>query len=166
MKNTGIDRRKFNTLTAAALGGMVAGTVIGCSGGGEEGGGSGDEGSGGGGDEVAANDWTGDKHVCKGLNACKGKGAGGDNDCAGQGTCATAAAHSCHGENDCKYQGGCEESIGNNACKGKGECGVPFHEKKDTWAKARASFEAAMTKADKNFGDPPAKEAPEGSGDT
>ena len=31
-------------------------------------------------------------HACRGLNACKGQGAGGDNACAGQGACATTAA--------------------------------------------------------------------------
>src|SRR4029077_14327539 len=41
-------------------------------------------------------------HICRGLNTCKGKGKGGKNDCAGQGNCATAKAHSCGGENDCR----------------------------------------------------------------
>lgn len=30
-----------------------------------------------------------DKHACKGLNACKGKGPDGKNECKGKGSCAT-----------------------------------------------------------------------------
>lgn len=162
-----MDRRQFTKLTAAALGGMVAGTMVGCGGGDDKKGkapGGDNKGSGAkgtdpkGGDEVAANDWTGDTHVCRGLNACMNKGASGDNACAGQGKCATAKAHSCHEDNDCKYQGGCGESVGQNACKGKGECAVPLGE--GAWTKARASFETAMKGASKEFGDAPAKAEP------
>ena len=109
------------------------------------------------GDEVAANDWTGDTHVCRGLNACKSKGAGGENECAGQGACATATAHDCHTMNDCKYQGGCGESVASNSCKGKGECKVPLSD--GAWAKARKSYEAALTTAEKAFGEAPAAPA-------
>ena len=172
------DRRKFNGLTAAAFGGLLAGSVAGCGGGddddtsdsgdGDDNGGDdedsddedsdeedSDDGDDESGDEVAANDWTGDTHVCRGLNACKGKGAGGENECAGQGVCATAKAHTCHEANDCKYQGGCGESVGQNGCNGKGECGVPL--KDSAWAKARKSYEAALTSAEKKLGDAPAK---------
>lgn len=30
-----------------------------------------------------------EKHACKGLNSCKGKGADGKNDCKGKGSCRT-----------------------------------------------------------------------------
>ncbi len=154
-----IDRRKFTGLTAAAFGGILAGSMAGC--GGDDDGGTevsrrGDEGDEeGGDDEVAANDWTSDTHVCRGLDACKGKGAGGENECAGLGACATIDPHSCAGQNDCKYQGGCGDKIGNNGCKGKGGCSVPLHE--GAWETARESFEAAMKKSEKSFGDAPAR---------
>ena len=160
MKKRELDRRQFTKLTAAALGGMVSGTMIGCGGGGNNasdpapndnvGTEMDNEG------EVAANDWTSDTHVCRGLNACMNKGAG-ENDCAGKGACATAKAHSCHEENDCKYQGGCGESVGQNACKGKGECAVPLG--KGAWKKARDAYEATLKGNKKTFGEaPPAKE--------
>jgi hypothetical protein len=88
-----------------------------------------------------------DNHVCRGINACKGKGKGGDNACAGQGKCATATAHSCHAKNDCKGQGGCGGHPGENSCKATGACAVPLKDK--TWGQARKTFEAAMKKADK-----------------
>jgi len=169
MKKDGLSRRQFNSLTAAAFGGIVTGTIVGCGGKKDK-----DKGKDGGGKDgkpkdgaakdggktklVASNPWTGDTHVCRGLNACKGKGAGGDNECAGQGNCHTLAdKHTCHKQNDCKYQGGCGESVGNNDCKAKGECGVPLSD--ETWAKARTSFEAAMKKAGKKFGVAPAKKS-------
>jgi len=64
-------------------------------------------------------------------------------------SCATAAAHGCAGTNACAGQG----ETGTNSCKGKGTCGVPVSG--DNWKKARASFEAAMTKAGKKFGPAP-----------
>lgn len=164
MTKRGIDRRNFNRLTAAAFGGIVAGSIAGC-GGKDDGdatqtGGDGPDnqdttGNETGGDELAVNDWTSDTHVCRGLNACNNKGKSADNGCAGQGTCATtpAAPHTCHTLNDCKYQGGCGETVGNNSCKGKGECSVPLGE--DSWKKAREAFEAAMKSADKTVGSAP-----------
>lgn len=165
MSREDLNRRDFNKLAAAAFGGVVTGTAIGCSktekksSKPEEGktgknadgktksmpGDSGEEKYG----ELAKvpNDWMADKHVCKGLNACKGKGAGGKNDCVGQGECATVAKATCHGSNTCKYLGGCGNSVGQNECKGKGECGVPLSS--DTWKKAHTAFEAAMKKAGK-----------------
>ena len=63
-----------------------------------------------------------DKHACKGLNSCKGQGAGGKNECKGKGGCASKAyEHSCAGKNACKGQG----AGGKNECKGKGTCAVP-----------------------------------------
>ena len=85
------------------------------------------------------------RNVCRGLNHACGGHKGGDNKCAGTGSCATASAHSCHGSNDCKGEGGCGSNPGENACKGKGECGVPLGDK--AWTKARANFESAMKAA-------------------
>src|SRR5688500_15502622 len=109
-----IDRRRFHELTAAALGGLAAGAVIGCGGGDQAGDGGKSDGK-----AVA------DVHLCRGLNDCKGKGKGGDNACRGQGACATAKEHSCGGQNECKGLGGCGENPGENACKGQGHCAVP-----------------------------------------
>ncbi len=94
-------------------------------------------------------------HVCRGLNTCKGKGAGGKNGCAGQGACATAEAHSCGGNNTCKGQSGCGSSPGENACSGKGDCAVPLSDK--AWKKARKNFEKAAKKADITVGAAPKK---------
>lgn len=78
-----------------------------------------------------------DKHACKSLNTCQGKGGcksgdagcAGKNSCKGKGGCATAAPHSCKGSNACKGQGGCKSGdagcAGRNSCKGKGGCAVP-----------------------------------------
>jgi hypothetical protein len=93
-------------------------------------------------------------HVCCGLNTCKGQGKGDDNDCAGMGSCASAERHSCQGQNACAGQAGCGEKPGENACNGQGACAVPLTKK--TWKKARANFEAAMKKAGRTFGKPPA----------
>ena len=87
----------------------------------------------------AADDKT-PKHVCKGMNECKGQGgcasgeggAPGKNSCKGKGGCATSAHHDCRGKNDCKGQGGCGTKEagcqGKNDCKGKGGCAVPIKE--------------------------------------
>jgi hypothetical protein len=97
-----------------------------------------------------------DPHVCRGINTCKNKGkAKTTNECAGQGHCATAAAHDCNGQNECRGQGGCGEHPGENECKGKGACEVPLSDK--TWPKARKKFEELMTAAKRKFGPAPAK---------
>ncbi|QDU46555.1 hypothetical protein Mal52_50760 [Symmachiella dynata] len=158
MKPSELNRRDFSKFTVAAFGGMVAGTAIGC-GGSEEAAPSGSQtGSQTSstetpetGTEVAASE----KHVCRGLNTCKGKGADGKNDCAGQGTCATAKAHTCHTQNACKNQGGCGETAGKNACEGKGECAVPLMD--GTWEKVRTAFEAERKAAGEPVGAAPAK---------
>ena len=82
-----------------------------------------------------------DKHLCKGLNDCKGKGnckhgcsghgCAGKNDCKSKGGCAAEAAHhKCSGKNECKTIGGCaagdQGCAGKNTCKGKGGCEVPL----------------------------------------
>ena len=149
LEDKSLSRRKF--LAAAALGGLITGTVA-----------------------RAADDKKEtpkkeapkkdekksdpanimqDNHVCRGINTCKGKGKGADNDCAGKGKCATASAHGCHAKNDCKGQGGCGGHPGENSCKGTGACAVPL--KEATWKKARGTFEAAMKKAGKTVGAAP-----------
>jgi hypothetical protein len=160
MQRPELTRRDFHRMSMAALGGIVAGTAAGCAkepaapapGGGESAGttaGTGAE------TPVAAdvNLLLEEPHVCRGLNTCKGKGKGGDNECAGRGACATADAHTCHYENKCKGQGGCGETAGRNACAGKGECAVPLAE--DTRLKVRKAFEEAMQAAGKTVGEAP-----------
>jgi hypothetical protein len=138
MKKDNVSRRDFGKLSLAAFGGVLAGSVLG----GSMSLLSADQHK-----EAAA---AKDAHACCGLNACKAQGAGGKNDCAGQGSCSTTEAHGCAGANACKNQGG--EGI--NDCKGQGSCDVPI--KGDAWKKARANFEAAMTKAGKKIGPAPA----------
>jgi hypothetical protein len=161
MDDLGLNRRDFHRLTVAALGGVVAGTVAGCS---EEKKPAPAPGTGApsaartepakpAGDEVAV---AGEPHACSGLNACKGQGAGGKNDCAGQGDCATKAwYHSCSGQNDCKGQGGCGSEATQNDCKGQGKCNIPLM--KSAWESARKHFEETMEKEGKKFspGSPP-----------
>ena len=105
-----MNRRDFQRLAAAAFGGAVIGVGMQSSLSAAD----------------AGNPLLSDPHVCRGLNTCKGKGAGKTNACAGQGTCATAEKHTCHGDNACKGQGGCGAHPGENACKGKGSCNVPL----------------------------------------
>jgi len=81
------------------------------------------------------------RHVCKGLNECKGQGAcahgcsghgcHGKNECRGKGGCASELArHKCATKNDCKGFGGCARGdrgcAGRNSCKGRGGCEVPL----------------------------------------
>ena len=166
MKKCDLSRREFNRLSMAAFGGVVAGSLAGCSDGEDDappvtpaGGTTTTEPADGtdttGSDpEAATSLLMGEKHVCRGLNMCKGKGgAGGGNDCAGLGACATIAAHECSTTNACKGQGGCGDNPGENACKGKGSCAVPL--KDHAWGKARTNFEAAMKAAGKEVGAAP-----------
>jgi|SRR5262245_20797315 len=158
MENPELNRRDFHRLTMAAFGGAVAGSLAGC---GEEkkpAGTGTTPGAGApaksGGAEVAVA--KGEPHACRGLNACKGQGADGKNDCAGQGDCATAAwHHSCNGQNDCKGQGGCGDDPTQNDCKGKGSCHVPLMD--SVWGAARKHFEEKMKEGDKKVGAAPAK---------
>ena len=92
-------------------------------------------------------------HTCCGLNTCKGKAKGGGNACMGQGNCATANSHVCQGQNECKGQGGCGDYPGQNTCKSKGACAVPL--KRETWPKARKRFEELTKLAGKPAGGPP-----------
>ena len=143
MSNSEIDRRTFNQLTAAALGGIAAGSLAGC-----------------GGDKPAAKPAStgtsavADVHLCRGLNDCKGKGKGGDNACRGQGACATAKEHTCGGKNECKLLGGCGESAGANECKGKGGCHVPLMD--DAWTKLHDKLEAEWKAKKLDYGKAPA----------
>lgn len=124
-----MNRRDLNKLLLGAAGGILAGCQT-------------DEAPAGGSvaDEIsaAAPDMqpmaaVADKHVCKGMNECKGQGGcatgeagcAGKNSCKGQGGCATSAKHECAGKNECKGQGGCGGSAGKNDCKGQGGCAVP-----------------------------------------
>jgi hypothetical protein len=144
------NRRDFTKWAAAALGGLVAGLS-----------------AGGMNLARAADDAPKPKdpkkplllqepHICRGLNpTCKGEVKGKKNDCAGQAYAATVKDHTCKGHNDCAGLGGCGEHPGENTCKEMGECAVPLKDK--AWEKARKNFEAAMKKADKKFGDAPAK---------
>lgn len=93
-------------------------------------------------------------HACRGLNQCRNLGASKQNECAGQGFCATTGPHTCHYKNDCKYLGGCGNTPASNDCKGKGECAVPIVNE-ETWKKARAAFEKRMAAQGKNVGPPP-----------
>jgi hypothetical protein len=136
MNKVDLNRRDFGKLTAAALGGAIAGAMLG------ERALRADDGA-------ANGQWLKDPHICCGLNTCKGHGKGASNDCAGQGKCATVEAHGCAGQNACAGQG----PTGDNACKGKGGCAVPVSG--DSWKKARSTWEAAMTKAGKKFGAAP-----------
>jgi hypothetical protein len=143
MQPTNLKRRDFHKLTAAAIGGLLAGS---------------------GSLAVAEEEkeakiqvdpalLLAEPHVCKGLNNCKGKGKGGQNGCAGQGACASAKDHSCGGDNDCKGMGGCGGYPGQNTCKGKGHCAVPL--KKETWAMARKQMEHLMKDMGKKLGAAP-----------
>ncbi len=167
MEPSELNRRDFNRLAMAAFGGALAGSTVACSPSpapapapakpaAGAAGGSADE-------ELLAKSVAAvgvEKHVCRGLNACKNqggdrKGGIGENACAGQGNCATVALHACSGQNDCKGQGGCGETGVENDCKGKGGCHLPLMD--DVWAKARKTFELKMKKQGTEFGAAPAK---------
>ncbi|MES2355309.1 MAG: hypothetical protein V4568_13110 [Pseudomonadota bacterium] len=108
-----------------------------------------------------------DLHACMGLNACKGHDRLGTNACAGSGTCATAAAHSCHTLNNCRGQGGCglygtgeeQNHPGENSCSWQGSCAVPINAErfstngpnqgKGVWLRARELFEQRMAAANR-----------------
>lgn len=168
MKNSRPTRRDFHQLALAAFGGALAGSVVGCSSEAPK-----EEASKEAATVPSASSEGGDapadgpdmslllaeKHVCRGLNTCKGKGGCGEtkgaNECAGQGNCATVAHHDCGSSHDCKGQSGCGETAGINACKGQGNCGVPVME--SAWETARANFEAQMKAQGKEVGAAPAK---------
>jgi hypothetical protein len=133
---SGISRREFSQLTSAAVGGMLAGTFLGCGQGNKAG------------QATAA-----EAHLCRGLNACANRGKSKSNACAGQGDCATVAPHGCAGQNTCKGLGGCGGKIGANECKGRGGCGVPLEG--GMWDQARQKFEQEMKAKGKTVGPAP-----------
>jgi len=142
MSGQRLDRRDFNKLTSAAIGGLAAGTILGC------------------GSEPPAGPAVtptaaGDVHLCRGLNECKGQGKGGDNACRGQGTCHTAKEAKCGGENECKGLGGCGDTVGANECKGQGGCHVPLMD--GAWKKLREKKEAEWGGKQQEFSPAPAK---------
>lgn len=143
MDHSELNRRDFQRLSMAALGGMLIGA------------GAADAA-----DEKDAkkdskkNPLLSEPHVCRGLNTCKGKGADKKNACAGQGACATVKKHTCSGENACRGQGGCGAHPGENECKGMGACAVPLHAGA-TWEKTRKRFEELMKKEGKKVGPAP-----------
>lgn len=112
-------------------------------------------------------------HACMGLNACKGHGWSGKNDCAGTGDCATNR-HPCHTLNNCRGQGGCglfgtsQEfcTPGDNQCASQGSCGTPIlatryitqgpNKGTSVWLLARKLFEERMAQAKRTVGPPPA----------
>jgi hypothetical protein len=140
MRDARLDRRDFHRLTTAALGGLAAGAVLGCKG---EPGAMPPSGT-----PVA----EGEKHLCRGLNECKGQGKGGDNACRGQGACATVAAASCGGNNECKGLGGCGDTVGANECKGQGGCHIPLME--SAWQTLRKRKEAEWAEKELEFAAP------------
>jgi hypothetical protein len=150
-----LDRRDFHKLTTAALGGLAAGTILGCSNKGAP-----DKMAPPGvGDAVLA---KAEVHLCRGLNECKGQGKDGKNTCRGQGTCATAKEHTCGGQNECKGLGGCGGTEGANDCKGKGGCRVPLMADppgESAWDKLRKKKEAEWTEKKLEVGAAPAKPA-------
>jgi len=153
MSTSDLNRRDFHKLTMAAFGGVLAGSVTGCNKKTEavktDEKPKGDLAK----TEEVAVKTDPDAHLCRGLNTCKGKGQGANNECAGQGACATFAAHECAGENACKGQGGCGENPGKNDCKGKGHCHVPLM--KHAWEKVRKSLEEQLKESGKTIGPAP-----------
>ncbi len=146
-----LTRRRFHEITVAAFGGLMAGSIAGCS---KEKPKTETVATA---EELAAQEEAkkkADLHLCRGLNTCKGKGKGGSNDCAGTSTCATFAQHECAGDNDCKGQGGCGANPGANECKGKGACHVPLMD--HAWDKMRKSLEEKFKTDSKELGKAPA----------
>ncbi len=159
MVSKSVFRKELGKLTAAALGGVMAGSMVtsltGC--------GSNPTNSAAvdiGAQTVSMakeSEQSNEQHACAGLNGCKGKGADGKNSCAGTGGCASKAMHhECKGHNACKGQGGCESKVGENACKGQGGCAVPMKDMA-AWKMAREKFESKMQADGKEVGPAPSK---------
>src|SRR6266853_141307 len=102
-----MDRRRFNKLAVAAMGGLMAGATLARA---ED-------------EKPKKKDpkkplLLQDPHICRGLNAtCKGEVKGKKNDCAGMAYGPTVKEHACKGHNDCAGLGGCGEHPGENKCK-------------------------------------------------
>jgi hypothetical protein len=117
-------------------------------------------------------------HVCMGLNACQGHGAGGSGQLAGMGDCATAL-HVCHGANECRGQGGCgysgsdaeQAKPGDQTCAYNGSCASPVNESRvhaagpyrgtSVWKRARMIFEHRMYESGVPFGPAPGEGYPD-----
>lgn len=160
MNSSAFDRRQFHHLALAALGGIAAGSAMGCGTqnpdpSNSSGAGTADTGATSTELTAAEQILLSEPHVCRGLNTCKGLGRSKENACAGMGTCASVADQVCATHNECKGQGGCGSNPGMNECKGQGGCHIPLME--DAWTKARESFESGMKKQGKEFGTAPAK---------
>ena len=162
MVRSNLTRRDFTKLAAAAFGGVVTGTLVGC---GDEKSDKSDSKSSAGSDtkvgiEAPKTDVAylmNDKNVCHNLNTCKNNGKG-THDCAGKSSCHNLTAdQSCGGKNECKGQGGCKGAAGINECKTQGGCAVPLND--DAWAATRKLFEAQWKKEkpDTALGSAPAK---------
>ena len=139
MKKTELDRRNFHKFTAAAFGGALTGALAGCSSSDDSDADTAEDG----GEEVVP-----EMNVCRGLNMCKGLGAGGENACSGQGTCATLPAHSCNGQNLCRAQGGCGQT--------QGDCAVPMKDD-GAWQIARDRLAEKLALDGKEMGEAPPK---------
>ena len=114
-----MNRRGFARLASAALSGLLVGSAVAQEKKDPK-------------KEPKKNPLLSDKHVCKGLNACKGKGKGGKNDCAGIGACATAKAHTCGEMNECRGQGGCGQSPARTSAKAWARATFPWKRKPGT----------------------------------
>jgi hypothetical protein len=146
-----MNRRDFNKLMAAAVGGALAGAAT----------------------PALADHHEGDAkasgHSCAGKNECKGKGGckSGDNGCAGKNSCkgkggcssahapeAAKSGHSCAGKNECKGKGGCKTGdagcAGKNSCKGKGGCATGDYAHKEAAPADGAGGEPAPSEAPKD----------------
>ena len=154
-----LHRRNFHKLSLSALGGLMAGVAAGCSRAPEAPSTAKTQGPGtdAAGEMAAQSPLLSEPHVCRGLNTCRGQGKSGENACAGQGQCATVAAHECAGQNACQGQGGCGTNPGENACKGQGGCAVPLMDA--AWTKARSRFEQLMQVQGQDVGAAPAPSA-------
>lgn len=143
MTSSELSRRQFARLSALAASGLILGVRIAEA----------EEKS-----EPPKKEEGSEKHLCRGLNTCKGQGGCGEskakNSCAGTGECATVKHHACRGKNECKGSGG-GPNAGLNACKGKGGCAVPLNPA--PWGRARARLAVQLQKSGKKLGDPPPK---------
>src|SRR5260370_32123017 len=106
MSEPTLNRRDVIHLGVAAMGGLLAGTLAGCTSK-PTGGGKPDAGKMPSAGAEKTSLLLNDPHVCRGINTCKNKGKKGTtNECAGQPSCATVASHDCHGMKNSKGHGG------------------------------------------------------------
>jgi hypothetical protein len=97
-----------------------------------------------------------EKHVCRGLNACKDQGAkGGERLCGAGGRARRSSLIPAADKTNAKGRVGVEKWGLRTTAKEKGGCHVPLMD--DAWDKARKIFEAKMKKSGKEFGAAPAE---------